>query len=119
MKQRVGSVGIAVAARNWTQRFAFVLLVTLAFGIMLVGKADTVVVSRARTLLIDLVAPVMDAASRPIASARSAVHQVQDLIALKDENTRKLIRKLLENLVEWAQQLDRGKRTGAAGSMAT
>ena len=88
MKQRVGSVSIAVAARSWTQRFAFVLLVLLSFGIMLVGKADTVVVSRARTLLIDLIAPVMDAASRPIASAKEAASSVQELVALKQENAR-------------------------------
>ena len=35
MKQRVGSVSIAVTARSWTQRFAFVLLVLLSFGIMI------------------------------------------------------------------------------------
>jgi len=38
---------------------------------------------------------------------------------LKDENTRKHIRNLLENLVQWAQQLERGKHTGTAGPMAT
>ncbi|HVM84293.1 MAG TPA: rod shape-determining protein MreC [Candidatus Binatia bacterium] len=99
MKQRVGSVSIAVAARHWTQRFAFVLLVTFAFGVMLVGKADTVVISRARTLLIDLIAPVMDAASRPIASARDAADQVQELISLKEENAR--LAHENQTLLEW------------------
>lgn len=99
MKQRVGSVSIAVAARSWTQRFAFVLLILLSFGIMLVGKADTVVVSRARTLLIDLIAPVMDAASRPIASAKEAANTVQELIALKDENAR--LAEENKTLLEW------------------
>ena len=99
MKQRVGSVGVAVAARNWTQRFAFVLLILLSFGIMLVGKADTVVVSRARTLLIDLIAPVMDAASRPIASAKEAATTVQELIALKQENARLVEEN--QTLLEW------------------
>ena len=99
MKQRVGSVSIAVAARNWTQRFAFVLLILLSFGIMLVGKADTVVVSRARTLLIDLIAPVMDAASRPIASAKEAANTVQELVALKQENAR--LAEENKTLLEW------------------
>jgi len=99
VKQRVGSVSIAVAARHWTQRFAFVLLVTFAFGVMLVGKADTVVISRARTLLIDLIAPVMDAASRPIASARDAADQVGELIALKEENAR--LAHENQTLLEW------------------
>ena len=81
MKQRVGSVSIAVSARNWTQRFAFVLLILLSFGIMLVGKADTVVVSRARTLLIDLIAPVMDAVSRPIAGSWPSWHDTNSASA--------------------------------------
>ncbi|HVO00767.1 MAG TPA: rod shape-determining protein MreC [Candidatus Cybelea sp.] len=99
MKQRVGSVSLAVAARTWTQKFAFVLLVMTAFGMMLVGKADTLVVSRARTLLIDLVAPIMDAASRPIASARDAADQVQQLIQLKQENERLVHEN--QTLLEW------------------
>jgi len=99
VKQRVGSVSLAVAARTWTQKFAFVLLVMTAFGMMLVGKADTLVVSRARTLLIDLVAPIMDAASRPIASARDAADQVQQLIQLKQENERLVHEN--QTLLEW------------------
>jgi rod shape-determining protein MreC len=71
----------------------------LSFGIMLVGKADTVVVSRARTLLIDLIAPVMDAASRPIASAKEAANSVHELIALKQENAR--LAEENKTLVEW------------------
>jgi rod shape-determining protein MreC len=99
VKQRVGSVSLAVAARTWTQKFAFVLLTALAFGIMLIGKADTVVVSRARTVVIDMLAPVMHAASRPIASAKDVANQVQDLVALKDENAR--LQSENHTLLEW------------------
>ena len=99
MKQRVGSVSIAVAARSWTQRFAFVLLTLLAFGIMLIGKADTVVISRARTVVIDMLAPVMNAASRPIASAKDVAAQVENLVALKEENAR--LQSENQTLLEW------------------
>ena len=99
MKQRVGSVSLAVAARNWTQKFAFVLLTAIAFGIMLIGKADTVVISRARTVVIDMLAPVMNAASRPIASAKDVADQVQELMALKEENTR--LQHENQTLLEW------------------
>ena len=37
---------------------------------------------------------------------------------LTDETSKKLIRNLLERLVEWTQQLERGKRAGGAGSAA-
>jgi rod shape-determining protein MreC len=73
--------------------------VLLSFGVMLVGKADTVVVSRARMLLIDLIAPVMDAASRPIASAKEAAGTVQELVALKQENAR--LAEENQTLLEW------------------
>jgi chromate reductase len=61
----------------------------------------------------------MLALNRPEVMISGAAERFDEQGNLKDENTRKHIRKLLENLVEWAQQLDRGKRTGAAGSMAT
>jgi chromate reductase len=61
----------------------------------------------------------MHALNRPEVMISTAAERFDEQGNLKDENTRKLIRKLLESLVEWAQQLDRGKRTGAAGSMAT
>jgi rod shape-determining protein MreC len=99
VKQRVGSVSLAVAARTWTQKFAFVLLTALAFGIMLVGKADTIVISRARTVVLDLMAPVMNAASRPIASAKDVATQVQQLMALKDENAQ--LQHENQTLLEW------------------
>jgi rod shape-determining protein MreC len=90
---------LAVAARNWTQKFAFVLLTAIAFGIMLIGKADTVVISRARTVVIDMLAPVMNAASRPIASAKDVADQVQELMALKEENAR--LQHENQTLLEW------------------
>jgi rod shape-determining protein MreC len=99
VKQRVGSVTLAVAARNWSQRFAFVLLIVLAFGIMLIGKADTIVVSRARAVVLDMLAPVMNAASRPIASAKDVASQVQKLMSLKDENAR--LQRENQTLLEW------------------
>jgi rod shape-determining protein MreC len=99
VKQRVGSVSLAVAARTWTQKFAFVLLTALAFGIMLIGKADTVVVSRARTVVIDMLAPVMNAASRPIASAKDVANQVQELVSLKEENAQ--LQRENQTLLEW------------------
>jgi chromate reductase len=61
----------------------------------------------------------MHALNRPEVMISGAGERFDEQGNLKDENTRKHIRNLIENLVEWAQQLDRGKRTGPAGSMAT
>lgn len=66
MKQRASIIGAASPIKIWLQRFAFVLLLTIAFMTLLVGKADTVAVSRARMALIDGLAPLLDAVATPI-----------------------------------------------------
>ena len=52
----------------------------------------------------------MHAVNRPEVMISNAAERFDEQGNLKDENTRKHIRSLLESLVEWAQQLERGKR---------
>ena len=52
----------------------------------------------------------MHAVNRPEVMISNAAKRFDEQGNLKDEQTGKLIRKLLESLVEWAQQLERGKR---------
>jgi chromate reductase len=52
----------------------------------------------------------MPAVNRPEVMISSAAERFDVQGNLKDERTEKQIRKLLESLVEWAQQLERGKR---------
>jgi chromate reductase len=61
----------------------------------------------------------MHAVNRPEVMISNAAERFDEQGNLKDENTAKHIRNLLETLVEWARQLERGKRAGAAGPMAT
>ena len=65
-----------------------------------------------------LMALNMHAVNKPEVLISNAAERFDEQGNLKDENTAKHIRNLLVSLVEWAQQLDRGKRT-AAGPMAT
>jgi rod shape-determining protein MreC len=99
VNNRIGSVGVAATTRSWSQRFGFVLVVILAFSMMLIGKPDSIVVSRARSVVTDLVAPVLGAVSRPIDAARETAGSVQDYLALQSEN--KSLRLRNESLVEW------------------
>jgi chromate reductase len=52
----------------------------------------------------------MHAVNKPEVMISGAAERFDEQGNLKDENTGKLIRNLLESLVGWAQQLDRGKR---------
>ena len=99
MNKRTGAIGTATIARSWTHRFTFVLLIALAFGLMLIGKPDSVLISQVRMLAIDLAAPVINAVSRPIDAARETAGDVRDYLALKAEN--ESLRLQNETLIEW------------------
>jgi rod shape-determining protein MreC len=85
--------------RSWAHRFAFLLLVVAAFGLMLLGKADTVLVERLRTAVTDSVAPILDFASRPVGSIGAAVDQIGELADLRAENA--ALRRENERLRNW------------------
>jgi chromate reductase len=55
----------------------------------------------------------MHALNRPEVMISSAAERFDEQGNLKDENTGKHIRNLLESLVEWARQLERGKLAGS------
>ena len=58
---------VAGQVRAVVQRFALGLLVVAAFGAMLIGKADTVLVEHARVWALDLASPALEAIARPVA----------------------------------------------------
>jgi rod shape-determining protein MreC len=100
VRQQGSSVGrFAVPVKGWVQRFAFVLLVAAAVGLMILGKADSRLVERLRTTLTDIAAPVLDVLSRPVASVAELVGEVRELAALRSENGR--LREENERLKHW------------------
>ena len=99
MNKRTGAIGTAAIARSWTHRFTFGLLIAFAFGLMLIGKPDSVLISQVRMLAIDIAAPVINAVSRPIDAARETASDVRDYLALKAEN--ESLRLQNETLIEW------------------
>jgi rod shape-determining protein MreC len=88
VKQHPGMVGRLATLRLLAQRFAFLALVLASFALMLLGKADTIVVERLRVLLDDGVSPVLQVLSRPASAVASVVNAVHDLAALRAENVR-------------------------------
>lgn len=89
MAQRQASLTrLASPLRAALQRFAFVLLIIAAFALMILGKADAVIVERVRTALSDAVTPVMDVVSQPVSSVRNFVDSMEGLAALQAENAR-------------------------------
>jgi len=98
---------IAAPLRGFVQRFTYLGLILAAFGLMLVGKADTVLVDRARTHVTDAVAPILDAMSKPVTTFTRAVDNVRSLADIRAENAR--LREENARLRDWqmaARQLD-------------
>lgn len=77
---------LATPIKAWAHRFAFLLLVGGAFALMLVGKADTLMVERMRTTVTDAVAPILDAASRPVQTVAEILNEGKELAELRAQN---------------------------------
>ena len=90
---------LAVPFKGMVQRFALLSLVLAAFGLMMLGKAETVLVERMRTGVTDVVAPVLDALSRPVATMAEIVDNFRELTRLRPENAR--LRADIEKLKAW------------------
>ncbi len=108
MNKRAGSVlRVATPVRAWTQRFALLLLVIAAIALMILGRTEGGSIERARMLVADAVAPVLDLASRPVATVRQMGEQASQMIQLAEENA--ALRAENERLTHWqaaARQLE-------------
>lgn len=113
MKPRSGSsvTRLAVPVKALVQRFAVLFLVLAAFALMLLSKAETVVIERAAATISDIAAPIMDVLSRPAASLNDAIATVRNLAYLRTENQRlKQENARLKTWQEAAQRLARQNR---------
>ncbi len=90
---------VASPIKGIAQRFAYLGLVLAAFGLMMLGKADVVVVEQFRAHVTDAVAPILDAVSRPVATVNNVIAQGKELAALRQENAR--LRAERERLLQW------------------
>lgn len=99
VKQSTAALNRLGVLKGVVQRFALVVLVLASFGLMLLGKADTVAVERLRVTVADAVAPVLDVISRPAESVADGVEYVRGLTRLHEENAR--LRAENETLLRW------------------
>jgi len=80
-------------------RFGYLGLVLAAFALMLLGKADVLVMERVRASVSDAVAPVLEVLSRPVATMDRAVDELTALSTVRAENAR--LREENQRLIEW------------------
>ena len=87
------------AIRLYAHRFAYVGLVLTAGALMMLGKADAVLVERLRVQVNEAVAPILEILSQPVDAVARVGGYVQGWIALHDENAR--LHQDREHLLQW------------------
>jgi len=76
----------AVPWRVLSHRFSFVFFAALAFGLLVLGRVQPMVVEGARTHILDGLTPVLDAIARPMSIAENVTTTVKSYLALRGEN---------------------------------
>lgn len=98
MKQS-GAVGRLATLRLLAQRFAFISLVVAAFALMILGKADVLLIERTRSAIADTLAPILEGLSRPAATIAEISENVRELASLRAENAR--LKQENQRLMHW------------------
>jgi rod shape-determining protein MreC len=78
----------SIQARHALARLTLPVMIVAAFGLMLVGKADTVLVDRVRIMVYDACAPIYAALAEPLSRMKTAVSDTVGLWGIRDENAR-------------------------------
>ena len=85
--------------RGLLHRFAYFGLIAAAFGLMMLGKVDTLLMDRVRVHVVDAVAPILDALSRPAAAIENAIVTGREFARIHEENA--TLRGEVEKLRQW------------------
>lgn len=99
MRQSTGQISRLGTLKSLLQRFAFLSLIGITFGLMLIGKADTVLVERARTAVTDAITPILRVMSEPAAVIANFVNNIRELAAIREENAQ--LREQNARLLQW------------------
>jgi rod shape-determining protein MreC len=87
------------AIRLLAHRFAYVGLVLTAGALMMLGKADAVLMERLRVQVNEAVAPILQILSQPVDAVARTAEYVQGWISLHDDNAR--LHEDRERLLQW------------------
>jgi rod shape-determining protein MreC len=92
-------IRLSIPVRQALSRLTLPVLIAVAFGVMLLGKADALLAERVRMALADALAPLFGVISEPIATVHTAIADAGGLMSLRDENIR--LREENERLRQW------------------
>lgn len=100
MKKPAGSeIRVASPLKAWASRFALLLLVGAAFGLMLIGRTNTFIVEETRTAVTDMVTPILAAVSQPVDTFSGIIEQAESFTRLSAEN--QALKEQNARLLQW------------------
>lgn len=103
---------IAAPVKSVAQRFAYLLLILGAVGVLVIGRVDVASMEQVRVQVVDAVAPILDVAGRPVESFNLGVARIQEVFSVFQEN--QLLRQERDRLLQWqaaARKLETENRT--------
>ena len=92
-------IRLSIPLRQVLARLSLPIMIAVAFGVMLLGKADALLVERLRTTLSDALAPIYAAVSQPVNAVEEAIEEVRSLATLRSDNAQ--LREENERLRRW------------------
>ena len=107
MRLPTGQISRFGTLKSLLQRFAFLTLIGITFALMLIGKADTILVERARIAVTDAVTPILRIMSEPASVVADFIDNIRELAAIREENAE--LREVNTRLLQWqsvAQRLE-------------
>ena len=92
-------IRLSIPLRQALAKLTLPVLIALAFGLVLLGKADAMLAERARMALADALAPIYGALAEPLSTVREAVDNVREILTLYSDNAS--LREENERLQRW------------------
>ena len=113
MNKPTGSdIRVASPLKAWASRFALLLLVGAAFGLMLIGRTNTFIVEETRSVVTDMVTPILDAVSQPVETFGGVIEGAEALANLRSENL--TLKEQNSRLMQWQTAARRLEAENAA-----
>jgi rod shape-determining protein MreC len=81
-------IRLSIRMRQALSKLTLPVLIVLAFAVMLLGKADALLVEHSRMEMSDLLAPLYSAFAGPVDRIRATMDEVRGVFALAAENAR-------------------------------
>ncbi len=92
-------IRLSIPVRQALAKLTLPVLIAAAFGLMLLGKADTLLAERARMALADALAPLYGVLAQPLSSTRNAIDDARRMLTIYEDNSR--LREENERLRHW------------------